>query len=443
MPENAHPTANGAGHARAGDPLRLPCGAELPNRIAKAAMTEGLADPLNRATQAHVNLYRRWGESGAGLLLTGNVQIDRKHLERPGNVAVAGPQSEEALRALKDYARAGTAGGAQLWMQISHAGRQTPAAVNPEPCAPSASKLTMPGAQFGQPRALSEGQIEEIIAGFGHAAKTARETGFTGVQLHAAHGYLLSEFLSPDVNRRTDRWGGSLENRARLLIEAVRVARKSTSSEFPIAVKLNSADFQRGGFSDGESQETARMLEREGIDLLEVSGGTYERPAMVGSTISSNPERLAQTRASTIAREAYFLDYAAAMRKTVALPLMVTGGFRTRAGITAALASGAVDVVGLARPFCTDPHAARRLLEGSADLDDYEARLRLGPGRLLGPASPLNLIRAINGWGAQGWFCLQLLEMGKGREPNLDMGVFAALRRYQANETAAARALKP
>ena len=424
-------------------PLTLPCGATLKNRIAKGAMTEGLGDARNRATEGHVRLYRRWAEGGAGMLLTGNVQIDRRYMERPGNVAIDGPQSNEAIAALRDYAKAGTANGAHLWMQISHAGRQTPALVNKEPVGPSDKALDMPGAQFGKPRALTVAEIEDVIRRFAFVASVARDTGFTGVQIHAAHGYLISSFLSPDVNTRTDEWGGSLENRARLLLETVRAVRKAVGADFPVSVKLNSADFQRGGFSHEDAIRVASWLNAEGLDLLEISGGTYEQPRLVGlDDLTLHPEKAEKRRESTIAREAYFLEYAKDIRAATTMPLMVTGGFRSVAGMNAALASGTMDVVGIARPLCVDPEIANKLLSGTAvETPAYEKTLRLGPG-FLGPHSPVNLIKALNGWGQQGWFCLQLLRMGAGQNPDPKMGVFAAFRNYTKNEAKAASALQ-
>jgi len=423
-------------------PVTLPCGTSFKNRLAKAAMTEGLGDPENGATAGHVRLYKRWADGGAGMLLTGNVQVDRKHLERPGNVAIDGPQSNEQIAALKAWADAGTANGCRLFMQISHAGRQTPALVNAAPLAPSATKLAMPGSQFGEPREMTEAEILDVIQRFAFVAKTAKDTGFSGVQIHSAHGYLLSEFLSPDVNRRTDGWGGSLENRARLLVEVVRAVRSAVGPDYPVSVKLNSADFQKGGFSHEESLEVARWLDAEKIDLLEVSGGTYEQPRMVGADdMTLQPERSEMRRESTVAREAYFLEYAADIRKAVKMPLMVTGGFRSVAGMNAALASGAMDVVGLGRPLCVDPAIPGKLLDGTAsESAAYEKTLRLGPG-FLGPDSPFRLLKALNGWGQQGWFCLQILRMGRGEDPDLSMGVFRAFRAYQKNEADAAKAL--
>lgn len=423
-------------------PLTLPCGAVLKNRLAKAAMTEGLADPHNRATEGHARLYRRWAEGGAGMLLTGNVQVDRRYLERPGNVAIEGGQSPAALASLRAFAQAGAREGAHLWMQISHAGRQTPASVNPEPVGPSDIPLAMPGAQFGKPRAMTEEEITDVIRRFAHTATVARDTGFTGVQIHAAHGYLISEFLSPDVNTRTDDWGGALENRARLLLEIVRSVRSAVGPDFPVSVKLNSADFQRGGFSHEDAIRVAAWLNDQSVDLLEISGGTYEQPRLVGlDNLTLHPEKAEVRRESTIAREAYFLDYASDIRAATRMPLMVTGGFRTLAGMNAALAAGAVDLVGAARPFCVDPACAGRLLSGAIpSLASYEKTLRIGPG-LLGPASPVTLVRALNAWGQQGWFCLQILRMGDGRDPDVKMGVIRAFRDYQRNESDAAAAL--
>jgi 2,4-dienoyl-CoA reductase-like NADH-dependent reductase (Old Yellow Enzyme family) len=208
-------------------------------------MTEGLADARNRATGRHVTLYRRWADGGAGLLLTGNVQVDRRYLERAGNIVIDGSQEPAQLAALEAMAEAGTSGGTHLWMQISHAGRQTPKLVAAEPVGPSDIPLAIPGGRFGKPRALTGDEIHDVIARFAAVAAVAKQTGFTGLQIHSAHGYLLSEFLSPRVNLRDDEWGGRLENRARLLLDTVRAVRSRVGPDYPIAVKLNSADCSR------------------------------------------------------------------------------------------------------------------------------------------------------------------------------------------------------
>lgn len=423
-------------------PLTLPCGAVLPNRLAKAAMTEGLADAENRATTRHEALYRRWARGGAGLLLTGNVQVDRRYLERAGNVAIEpGITTEEKLR-LEAFAAAAREGGGQVFMQISHAGRQSPIAVCKEPVAPSAVALGIPGKNFAPPRALEAGEIKDVAARFVHAARIAQETGFTGVQIHSAHGYLLSEFLSPRVNQRTDEWGGSLVNRARLLLAILEETRAAVGPAFPISVKLNSSDFQKGGFTHEECLHVVRWLSEAGCDLLEISGGTYEQPKMAGLDGILEPVFDDGAKASTRAREAYFLDYAARIRAAATMPLMVTGGFRTRAGMDAALKEDGVDVIGIARPLCSHTELVKGLLDGSVeDLPRWESTLRIGPG-LFGPRSPFSAIRAANAWGTQGWFYVQLLRMGEGLEPDLRLSVLTALRLWQANETKAAKALR-
>ncbi len=422
------------------EPLRLPCGQVLPNRLAKAAMTEGLGDTMNRATPRHQRLYSRWASGGLGLLLTGNIQIDRRHLERPGNVAIDGKQSPEAMSALKAWVMAARSGGAQVWAQVSHAGRQTPKAVNANPSAPSAVKLGLPGGQFGDPRAMTAAEITDVIARFGHVASVVREAGFTGMQVHAAHGYLISEFLSPRVNQRTDEWGGPLANRARLLLEVVKAVRAHAGPDFAVSVKLNSADFQKGGFTNEECLQVVDWLNGAGVDLLEISGGSYEQPRMAGVD-GLEPVFTEKVASSTRAREAYFIDYAAQIAKVAKMPLMVTGGFRTRAGMEEALASGACQVVGIGRPLCGDALSVKRLLSGEIEsLPAYEKVLRVGPG-WFGPHSPLTLFKVINGAGAQGWYCLQLLRMGDGLEPDLRMGVIKALTSYMSKEAKAAKTL--
>ena len=420
--------------------LPLPSGGKLKNRIAKAAMTEGLADAANRATPRLDRLYKRWAEGGAGLLLTGNVMVDRRYLERPGNVAIDGPQSDEQLEALRRWASAAREAGADIWMQISHAGRQSPKIVATEPVAPSVVELGLPGGTFARPRALAADEIEGIVERFVHTASVAKQTGFTGVQIHAAHGYLISEFLNPLVNQRDDDWGGSLENRARLLLRVLRGVRARLGSGYPVSVKLNSSDFQKGGFAPEDSLQVAEWLNEEGVDLLEVSGGSYEQPAMMD--IEGMEARYEETkRDSTRVREAYFLTYAEEMRRVAKMPLMVTGGFRSRAGMEEALSSGACDICGIARPLCVDPDLPNKLMRGEVEAAiSYEKRLRLGPG-FFGPNSSLDLIRALNGFGVMAFFYQNLFRLADGLEARERMAVFPAFIKHQMQEASAAKAL--
>ena len=421
-------------------PLLLPCGATLPNRLAKAAMTEGVADRLLRATARHERLYRAWSEGGAGLLLTGNVQVDRRDLERPGNVSIDASEprtvSAEALERLARWARAGTVAGNHLWMQLAHCGRQSPWYVTREPLGPSAVRLDLLG-NYARPRALTEAEIVGIIDRFARAAVIARETGFTGVQVHGAHGYLISSFLSPVTNLRADAWGGPLENRARFLLEVVRSVRRAVGRDFPVALKLNSDDFRRGGFTSAECLEVVRWLNDESLDLLEVSGGTYEQPQLLG--VAGRAEDAMPVRPSTRAREAYFLDYAAAIRKVARMPMMVTGGFRTRAGMEAAL-EGDCDVIGLGRPLCWQPDLPRRLLAREVDeVPRIEDRLKLRQRGWLSPASPSTTIRILNTFGAQSWFYCQLFRLADGEPAQQGRGILSTLVEYLGDEFTTAR----
>jgi 2,4-dienoyl-CoA reductase-like NADH-dependent reductase (Old Yellow Enzyme family) len=416
------------------EPLTLPCGAVLPSRLCKSAMTEGLADAQLRPTARHANLYRQWSEGGAGLLVTGNVMIDRRVLERPGNVAIDPAAADVEMQSLlKAWAAAGTVAGNHLWMQINHAGRQSPRYVTLEPLAPSAVQLKLL-ANYAKPRALRDEEIVDFIQRYADVAATAKAAGFTGVQIHAAHGYLISSFLSGVTNQRSDRWGGSLENRARFLLETIKATRAAVGPAFPIGVKLNSADFQKGGFTHEDCLQVVAWLNDAGIDLLEISGGTYEQPRLLGYEGKADSVAGPSVAESTRKREAYFLDYAAAIRKVAKMPLMVTGGFRTRAGMIEALASGETDVVGLGRPLCGEPDLPKRLLDGSiVELPRYEKNMQLGPG-IFASSSKLFLFKLINVFGQQGWYYLQIFRLADGKPVDLKLGVFGAFWRYLLDE---------
>lgn len=409
-------------------PLKLACGATLSNRIAKSAMTEGLSDARLFATERHNRLYRQWSEGGAGLLITGNVMIDQRVMERPGNVAIDPAEQfrpgYEGFERLQAYAQAGTIAGNHLWMQISHAGRQSPWYVAKQPLAPSAVQLDLLG-NYKKPRALREDEILDFIQRYANVARVAREAGFTGVQIHSAHGYLLSSFLSPITNIRTDAWGGSLQNRARFLIETLRATRKAVGADFPLAIKLNSDDFRRGGFTFDECLQLIEMLNAETLDLIEISGGTYEQPKLLGA--DGRSEDAVPLKQSTIKREAYFLEYAQAIRAVAKMPILMPGGFRSRAGMEAALASGDVDVIGLARPLCTLPELPKQLLAGTVDeAPAYE--------RQHATKSQNFIAKLINLLGQMGWYYAHIEDLADGKPLNLKRSIFAAFVRYLKNE---------
>lgn len=387
-------------------------------------MTEGLAGRLGVPGEELCRLYEIWSDGGAGMLLSGNIMVDRHHLERPGNVVIDRPPDLEMRQALKRWASSATRKGNHFWAQISHAGRQTQKMVNAKPKAPSAVKLALPGGQFGEPVELNCGEIEDIISRFGICAAAVKEAGFTGVQVHAAHGYLLSQFLSPRSNRRTDEFGGALANRARPLLAIIEEIRSTVGPDYPISVKLNSADFQKGGFAFEDSLQVAKWLEAASVDLIEISGGTYEQPKLLGID-GMEEEENQNIPASTLMREAYFVDFAMAMRKKLKIPLMVTGGFRQSIAMKQAIESGGADVIGLGRPMCVMTDAPNQLLNGIDELPRYESQLALFP-KWLSWLTKLKILRTVSSFAVQYWYYGQIDSLGRTGKADPDLSVWAA-----------------
>jgi 2,4-dienoyl-CoA reductase-like NADH-dependent reductase (Old Yellow Enzyme family) len=386
------------------EPLELPSGVRLRNRIAKAALSEALADSDNSPDERLATLYRRWARGGYGLLITGNIMVDRRHLGEPGNVVI---EDDRALDQLTAWTTAAHDGGAAIFAQLNHPGRQTNLfQLGHTPVAPSAVALAVPGA--ATPRELTTVEIEEIIDRFANSAAVCEAAGFDGVQIHAAHGYLVTQFLSPSTNVRQDEWGGDAVRRMRFLLEVVRRVRGRVSPGFAVAVKLNSSDFQRGGFTEDESRAVVAALANESVDLIEISGGNYESPAMSGAAASS-----------TRAREAYFLDYARSVREAAGgIPLAVTGGFRSKSGMQDALTAGDCDVVGIARPTVTTTDAGHAILAGRvAVLDTHE--IQAGMRGLLGR---LTDVKSLDGLLNLSWNADQIHRLARGLEPDLNRG---------------------
>lgn len=382
-------------------PLKLKNGSVIPNRFAKSAMSETLGTIDNRVTQQLVTLYRTWAEGGTGLSITGNVMVDRRHIGEPQNVVL---EDERDIELLSDWAEAGKVGGKQIWMQLNHPGKQIPKMLNKEPVSASAIPFRKEmQSMFATPRALTGPEIEGVVQRFARSAALAEQAGFDGVQIHGAHGYLVSQFLSPHHNQRTDEWGGSAEKRMKLVLEIYGAIRASTQPGFCVGIKLNSADFQRGGFTEAESLAVIDVLACEGIDLVEISGGNYENPAMAKGAPQGKVSD--EVKQSTLAREAYFLEFAEKVRKRVDVPLMVTGGFRTSEGMALAVASGATDLVGLARPLAIEPDLPNRILSGES-LTSVVKPIKTG-------------IRMIDNMALMevSWYARQLGRMGKGKYP--------------------------
>lgn len=367
------------------------------NRVIKGAMSEALANTAGEPNHLHLGLYGAWAKGGLGCAITGNVMVDARAKNEPGVVIV---ETERDLAKLKQWADLGKQHGMVQLIQLSHPGRQCPKGLNKETVAPSAVPFSaMLATTFATPRALREDEILDLIQRFATSAAICEKAGFEGVQLHGAHGYLISEFLSPLTNKRTDQWGGSIENRTRFLLEIYKAVRAATSENFIISVKLNSADFQKGGITEEEVISVFKAIDEAGIDLIEISGGTYEAPAMAGA--KSN-----QRKESTIAREAYFLDFAEKIRKEVKCKLMVTGGFRTVKGMNAALESGACDFIGIARPLAVETDLTDRLIAGQ-DVKYAVNPIKTG----ITFVDKMAIMEII-------WYAAQFKAIGEGKAPN-------------------------
>ncbi len=380
-------------------PITLPCGRIVKNRIAKSAMSEYMASKKGEPQEGFQHLYRRWAKGGVGLNITGNVMIDSRSKEEGRNTVL---EDDKHLGSWKRFAEAGKENATELWVQLNHPGRQARGHVSSHIVSASDVQMPFMKAIFKKPKPLTEEGIQEIIERFGNSAKLAKQAGFTGIQIHSAHGYLLSQFLSPLVNKRTDSWGGNVENRSKLLLSVYHEIRQRVGIDFPVGVKINSADFQRGGFEEDDSLQVIKWLSDAGIDLIEISGGTYESPAMVGHV----------KKQSTIEREAYFLDFIEKARRVTKTPLMLTGGFRTRATMISALDKGELDIIGIARPFATHPDLPNQLIAGT---------LKSLPTEVLTTG-----VKAIDGIAVLDvyWYADQMKRMGNKQEPDSSLGTW-------------------
>lgn len=376
-------------------PLTLPCGASLKNRLVKSAMSDSLGDGRGEPTAAQMRLYERWAEGGVALSLIGEVQIDPRFPEKPGNLVLAPGAASAALGRLTARARVDDT---HIWPQLGHAGALAHAPVS-NPRGPS--PLTLDGLTCA---GMTAAEIEALPAQYAVAAETARAVGFTGVQIHAGHGFLLSQFLSPLFNHRTDRWGGDIAARCRIVLEVIGAVRAVVGPGFPIGIKMNTSDQLVGGLTEGEGLEVVRRLEETDVDLIELSGGTYFPGAPAASEGAG--------------RGPYFVDFARRARAFTAKPLVTTGGFKTRGQVEEALLSGATDAVGLGRPLALDPRLPRHWRSAGAADPDFPRFVDPPPG------------------GITAWYTQRLTAIGEDREDEFDPGLHTALAAYEARDDA-------
>lgn len=319
--------------------LALPCGAILKNRLVKSAMSDSLADGEGNPTEAQIRLYERWAEGGVAVSFIGEVQGDPRFPEKPGNLML-GAHSNQPM--LKSLTRRAVVNGAHLWAQLGHAGALAHLPIS-QPKGPSA--LNLDGLQCA---AMSIDEVQALPAMYARAALHAKTVGFSGVHIHAGHGFLLSQFLSPLFNHRSDGYGGSIEARCRIVIDVIREVRRAVGPLFPVGIRINSTDLLEGGLTEADALEVVRLLDQTSIDLIDISGGTY----FPGAKSSSDSSGVGP----------YFLDFARLAKGVTNVPLMLTGGFKKRDHAENAIAGGVVDMVGVARAMALNPQLANTWL---------------------------------------------------------------------------------
>ena len=331
-------------------PITLPNGTTIKNRFFKSAMSEGMGTRDFQPKKNIATLYKRWAEGGTGLIITGNIMVDPKGTAEPGNIVF---DKNSNMEILKDWAKQGQQHGAKVMVQLNHPGKQAPKTTAKETVAPSAVPLGNGlNKLFSTPRALTTSEVEELVQKFVTSAKVAKEAGFSGVQIHAAHGYLISQFLSPHDNRRTDKYGGSLENRMRFLKEIYLGMREELGKNFTIGIKINSTDFKEDGLTEEDSLKTIIELANLGLDFVEISGGTYERPAMMGATSKST-------------NQVFFAEYSKKLKQKIEIPVVVTGGIRSINAMNTLLNDNTTDFIGIARPLTIDPNIPNKIKQGT------------------------------------------------------------------------------
>ncbi|MBO6918884.1 MAG: NADH:flavin oxidoreductase/NADH oxidase family protein [Rhizobiaceae bacterium] len=376
-------------------PFTLPCGVVLKSRLIKSAMSDSLGDGTGHPTQTQERLYERWAEGGIAASIIGEVQGLSGFAEKPGNLVLNAQSDLEKFRVL---AERGQQNGSLLWLQLGHAGALSYAPTS-APKGPSA--LDLEGLTCD---AISTDEIKGVIQQFAETARLARQCGFGGVQIHAAHGFLLSQFLSPLFNKRDDEYGGSIDNRMRLLLETVEAVRDTVGPDFPIALKLNSSDQLERGFSQDEALIVVKALNDTSIDILDISGGTYFPGAKSAS--------------DSAGKGPYFLEFAKQAKKITSKPLMLTGGFKTKEQADYAVMSGSVDFVGLARALIVAPSLP----------NEWHKGVNLAPQFPRFSHSPEG--------GVTAWYTMRITDIGDDKpiDESFDLDIDKAIETYEARD---------
>ncbi len=375
-------------------PLDLPCGVRLKNRLIKSAMSDSLGDGAGNPTETQMRLYEKWAEGGAALSLIGEVQVTPGYPEKPGNLVLV-PDAD--LPALQELAKRGSKNGAHIWPQLGHAGALAHGPIS-NPKGPS--PLNVEGLQCD---GMSLDEIHELPQSYARAAVLAQEVGFGGVLIHAGHGFLFSQFLSPLFNHRTDAYGGTVEGRFRVIGEVIAAVRQAVGSSYPIGIRINSTDKLVGGLTTDDAFEVVRLLNNTSVDLIDISGGTY----FPGAASSSD---------STSSSGPYFADFSKQAKELTDIPIVVTGGFETRGQIVGALQDGAADAISLGRAMILNPSLANIWLSdvgGDPEFPMFDAPPR---------------------GGVTAWYSMRLTAIGEDEEFGFDLSPADALDAYEARD---------
>lgn len=372
------------------EPLELPCGSVLKNRIAKAAMSDSLGNGCGNPTPEQIRLYETWADGGLGLSIIGEVQSVPDYPEKPGNLVLDPDSDPQSFRAL---AQSGAKNGSQLWLQLGHAGAMAHEPIS-NPRGPSA--IDIPGLKCA---GLSREEIRKLPLMFAGTARLAKDLGFGGVEIHAAHGFLLSQFLSPLFNQRGDDYGGSLENRMRIVHEVIEEVRVTVGKSFPVGIKLNATDELEGGFTPDEALKVVSSLDSSAVDLIDVSGGTYFPGAKSASDSGG--------------KGPYYIDFSRQARQITSIPLMLTGGVKNLPQAVDIVSSGAADVVGLARAMVLFPDLAKRWHSNTETQPKFPRFSSRPEG------------------GVTAWYTMRLVGIGEGRSQSASLDIEEALEIYR------------
>ena len=380
-------------HSVLSAPIELPCGAVLKNRLIKSAMSDSLADGTGNPVEAQIRLYERWAQGGVALSLIGEVQCDPRFPEKPGNL-VLGPESD--MNSLKMLTARASVNGAHIWPQLGHAGALSHKPIS-VPAGPSALEI----GDF-KCAGLSRSEIQQLPESYARAAAIAKSAGFTGVQIHCGHGFLLSQFLSPLFNHRTDQYGGSIEARCRIIVEIIQKVRLTTGPAFPIGIKINSSDQLKGGLSQKDALEAIRILSQTSIDIIEISGGTY----FPGAEASLDRS----------VKGPYFTEFAQKARQITHIPLITTGGFKTRAEAVNALSNESADIVGIARAMVLNPLLANDWMSSKENNPDFP------------------VFQSPPSGGVTAWYTMLLTALAYDNEANFDLSLLSAIQQYEERD---------